>query len=357
MSKRDYYEILGVSKDAGASEIKKAYRKVAFKYHPDKNSEPEAEGLFKEANEAYSVLSDDNKRARYDRYGHDGVNNNGQGFGGFGGGGGFGDFSDIFSEFFGGGRAQRRGDDLKIELKLTFNEAVWGCKKEILVTKHEHCATCNGVGAENPRTDIVRCNYCNGTGQIRQGGGFFVISQTCPYCNGNGKQIKNPCKSCKGEGVVPVKKKVELNIPAGIDNGTRMKMSGEGEAIDDGISGDLYIFVTVAPHEDYEREEYDLHRTLDIDYIDAILGTEIILDGIKQDEKIKLKISSGTQTDTVLKFSGKGVKHLHNERRGVLYIKLKVKLPKKVSKKEKKLLKELKALREEPKGFFSKISI
>jgi molecular chaperone DnaJ len=361
-SKRDYYEILSVSKDASYSEIKKAYRKIALEHHPDRNPDnSDAESKFKEASEAYDILSNEEKRSIYDRHGHDGLNGmgNGGGFGGFD----FGDVGDIFEQFFGGGQRRNRaqpGNDLKYKLNLTFQEAAWGVKKTIVVNKHDVCHTCNGVGVKNPKTDFKICSYCNGHGQVNQGGGFFVIRQTCPACHGKGKEILNPCSDCRGEGLIKKQKNVEVTIPAGIDNGNRLKVSGEGEpSRQNGENGDLYIFISVESHPHYEREEYDLHGTYEISYLDAILGTKISLDGIKENEKIDLNIPAGTQTDTVLKFHNKGIQNLYNKSRGVLYIKIVVKVPKKISKKEEELLLSLKTIEEENKknkdnSFFNK---
>jgi len=361
--KRCYYEILNIDKNANANEIKKAYRKVALEHHPDRNPDnPEAEAKFKEASEAYDVLSSDEKRSTYDRYGHEGLSGmgGGGGFGGFD----FGDVGDIFEQFFGGGGSRRNrkqpGHDLKYRLDLTFQEAVWGCKKTISVNKHEVCHSCNGIGVKDKNKDMKICSYCGGKGQINQGGGFFVIRQTCPACHGKGKQILNPCNNCRGEGLTTVKKNVEITIPAGIDDGNRLKVGGEGEpSPEGGENGDLYIFVSVESHPHYERDEYDLYGTYEISYLDAILGTKISLDGIKEEEKIELDIPAGIQTDTMLKFNNKGIQNLYNRNRGNMYIKIVIKVPKKISKKERELLVELKNIQEENKknkenSFFNK---
>lgn len=360
--KKDYYEILSVQRDASSMEIKKAYRKIALENHPDRNPDNAgAEAKFKEASEAYDILSNEEKRATYDQYGHDGLNGmGGSGFGGFD----FGDVGDIFEQFFGGGSSRRHrtqpGHDIKFRLELTFEEAAWGCKKTISVNKHEVCHSCNGLGVKDPNKDLKICSYCGGKGQINQGGGFFVIRQTCPACHGKGKQVINPCKECRGEGLTTIKKDVEVTIPAGIDDSNRLKVNGEGEpSMDGGENGNLYIFVSVKPHPHYEREDYDLYGTYEISYLDAILGTKLSLDGIKKDEKIELNIPAGTQTDTILKFRNKGIQNLYNKNRGNLHVKIVIKVPKKTSKKEKELLIELKEIQEDNKNnkensFFNK---
>lgn len=365
MSKRDYYEILGVDRDATNDELKKAYRKIAFEHHPDKSSRPESEDIFKEASEAYDILSKPDKRRLYDQYGHDGL----QQGGGFSGGySGFNDifsnFADIFKDFFGGddgasSNRPRRGSDIKMELKLSFDEAVWGIKKELKVDRHITCSTCSGVGVMNPEKDMQICSACRGKGQISQSAGFFIMNQTCPYCGGKGKKITNPCKTCSGNGVVKETRNVEVNIPAGVDTGNRLKVSGEGEAgLKGGPNGDLYLFLTVEPHPHFEREDFDLHAILEISYLDAILGTELEIDGIKEGEKLSLKIPSGTQQDTVFEIKGKGVKVVNREMRGDLYFKVKIKIPQKIQKEERELLESLREIhhsKKEDKSWFRKI--
>ncbi len=344
--KRDYYEILGVERNASADELKKAYRTIAFKHHPDKSSDPESENIFKEASEAYEVLSNPEKKKIYDTYGHNGLNNSG----GFSSGGFDFDsvFGDIFADFFGGGRRKpQRGRDLKQEITLSFKEAVWGVKRSFKIQKHIKCQTCGGKGVLNPDKDISVCNYCKGHGTINQSLGFFSMSQPCPYCGGQGKTIKNPCKSCKGDGVVTTTKEVEVSIPAGVDNGTRLKVQGEGEeSFQGGQNGDLYLFINVEPHNFFEREEYNLHLNLEISFLDAILGTQIEIDGIGDDERFPLTIPEGTQQDTVFTIKNKGIKFINQNRRGDLFVKIKLLIPTKLSSKEKDLLLELKSIDE-----------
>jgi molecular chaperone DnaJ len=364
---QNYYDILGVGKSASADEIKKAYRKLAHQYHPDKGVGNEAK--FKEVNEAYQVLSNTDKRSQYDQYGQtfDQAQRNGGGFGGqgnpFGGfdfGGGFGgqggvefDFGDIFSDLFGssGSRQDRRsrGIDLEMPITISFEEAVFGVTKSITLEKKDACPTCKGTGGE-PGSKIDTCPVCHGQGQIRtQRRTIFgnVASATiCERCGGDGKVPEKPCVTCKGNGVTRQEKTLEIKIPAGINNGQRIRINGEGEVGYRGSgAGDLYLLVRVKTHKDFERHGFNLHKELPISFTQASLGAKLnfeTLDGI-----IELKVPAGTQSGKVLKVSGKGVPHLDSNKRGDLLITVRVVVPSKLSKKEAELLKKLAELRGE----------
>lgn len=355
---RDYYEVLGIQKNAGDDEIKKAYRKLAMKYHPDRNpGDKEAENKFKEASEAYEVLKDKQKRAAYDRYGRAAFAQGagaGGGFGGFnfdfGGAGGFGDiFGDIFSEFMGGGASRRssrsegiRGRDIRYDLEITLEEAYKGLKKEIEIQTAVKCDACGGSGAaegSKPET----CEMCHGTGRIRRQSGFFIEERDCPTCRGTGKVIKDPCKKCGGTGKVAQKKVLEVNVPAGIDTDNRMRLSGQGEAGENGgPSGDLYIFVHVKPHPIFKREGADLYCTVPVSMTTAALGGEIeipCLDGSTE----KIKIEEGTQSGTEVRLRKKGMSVLQSSSVGDLFVRFAVETPTKLSAKQKELLKQFAA--------------
>ncbi len=375
--KRDYYDVLGVSKGASDDELKKAYRKVAKKYHPDLNPDnKDAEVKFKEANEAYEVLSDQEKRSRYDQFGHAGVDPSyGGGAGGFGGfSGGFGgDMGDIFESFFGGfggfGGAQRsnpnaprRGQDIKANVIIDFMEACKGKDTEIRVNKLEQCPECHGSGAKSG-TDATTCPDCNGTGTVKVGQRtpFGVISQTktCSRCKGKGKIIKNPCPKCSGQGRTRVAVTKQINIPAGIDDGQILQVSGFGDAgVNGGPAGDLRITVTVRPDPMFVRDGFDIHTEIPITFTQASLGGEIDVPTI--DGKEKFVIPEGTQTGTVMRFKSKGVKKLSRSDRGDQYLKVIVEVPRNLSKKQKDLLKEFEGSLgeknyEKRKSFFDKI--
>jgi molecular chaperone DnaJ len=349
MAKRDYYEVLGVAKTASDDEIKKAYRKLAMKYHPDRNPDnPEAEEKFKEAAEAYEILSDSEKRSMYDRMGHNAFE------GGMGGGGGFGggfsaedifsQFGDIFGGAFGGGGRQqqraRRGSDLRYVLELTLEEAVKGIKKTITFSAPAPCETCSGKGSQNPN-DVETCKTCHGAGQVRMQQGFFSVQQTCSTCRGQGKIIKNPCKSCHGSGVADRQQTLEVTIPAGVDNGDRVRLSGKGEAIRDGQSGDLYVEVVVREHEIFQRDGADLYMDVPVSIADAALGKEIQIPTL--DGRVSLKIPEGTQTGKLFRLRGKGVKPVRTSMQGDLLCRIVIETPVNLTSRQRELLQELQA--------------
>lgn len=349
--KRDYYELLGVEKTATAQEIKKAYRKLAMKYHPDRNpGDKEAEEKFKEINEAYEVLSDEEKRKMYDQFGHDGVNGQG-GFGGFNQGdfGGFGGFEDIFGDIFGfggsGGSRRRgpvRGADIRQRVRVTFEEAAKGVKKEIKVTRREECSECNGTGAK-AGTSKKTCPNCHGAGTVRSVQrtpfGNIASTKTCPNCNGTGEIIETPCSKCKGTGSIRKTKTIEVDIPAGIDDGQMIKLSGQGEFGEAGAPrGDLYIIVEVMPHELFTRDGYDIYIDMPITFVQAALGDEIEVPTL--DGKVKYSIPEGTQTGTVFRLRDRGIKRIRGNSRGDQYVKVTVEVPRKLSDRQKELLKE-----------------
>ncbi|WP_096551227.1 molecular chaperone DnaJ [Ureibacillus thermosphaericus] len=347
--KRDYYEVLGVSKNATKDEIKKAYRKLSKKYHPDLNKEPGADEKFKEISEAYEVLSDDQKRAQYDQFGHAGVN----GQGGFGGGGfsdfgGFGGFEDIFDTFFGGSRrrrdpnAPRKGDDLQYRMNISFEDAVFGKQTEIEIPREEQCDTCNGSGAK-PGTSPKTCDKCNGTGEMSQAIdtplGRIVNRRTCSYCQGTGKIIVEKCLTCAGKGTVQRRKKIKITIPEGIDDGQQLRVSGQGEpGINGGPPGDLYIVFRVGKHPYFERDGDDIYYELKITFPQAALGDEIEVPTIHG--KVKLKIPAGTQSGAQFRIKDKGVKNIHGYGRGHQYVNVKVVTPTKLTERQKQLLRE-----------------
>jgi len=351
MSKRDYYEVLGVTKSADEAEIKKAYRRIAMKFHPDRNSEdPKSEEKFKEASEAYEVLSDSEKRQRYDQFGHAGVNSQ------FGGGGGhgagdFGGFSDIFSDVFGdifggagGGRGGRRsgpqrGSDLRYNLEMTLEEAVRGTEKKIRIPSLATCEPCKGSGAK-PGSKPVTCNTCGGVGQVRMQQGFFSVQQTCPNCRGKGSIISDPCSKCHGQGRTEESKTLSVKIPPGVDTGDRIRLSGEGEGgPGGGPNGDLYVQVVVREHEVFKREGKNLYCEMPISIIDAALGGELEVPTL--DGKVKLKIPEETQTGKLFRLRGKGITPVRGGGPGDLMCRVLVETPVNLSKKQRDLLKEL----------------
>lgn len=374
--KRDYYEVLGIDKGASDSDIKKAYRKLAKQYHPDMNpGDKAAEAKFKEANEAYEVLGDSQKRARYDQFGHAGTDPNGFG-GGFGGGFNdfdFGGFGDIFETFFGGGggfgtrtsnarRGPQKGADLKYSMEISFEEAAFGVKREVTVNRMEVCPTCSGVGSK-PGHQPATCQNCNGTGQMqykqRTPFGQFVNIKTCDACHGEGKIITQPCENCSGKGRVRKHTKLQVNIPAGIDDGQTISIRGEGEhGLKGGPSGDLFITIKVKPHAIFKRQGNDITCDIPITFTQAALGAEIEVPTL--DGKEKYVIPEGTQTGSVFKFKGKGVPFLRGGGRGDHYVKVSVEVPRKLNDKQKEILKQFAELvgdevHEQRKGFFDKM--
>ncbi len=356
--KRDYYEVLGVDKSANEDELKKAYRKAAKKYHPDLNpGDKEAEKNFKEVNEAYEVLSDGEKRARYDQFGHAGVDPNfgasGGGYGGgFGGGfGDFGDLGDIFSSFFGGGfgggarrnpNAPRKGNDTAASVYLSFEEAAMGCKKTVKVTKIDNCSDCGGSGAEKGTT-AKTCPVCRGSGQVsasqRTPFGVMQTQKVCDHCHGTGKVIEKPCKTCNGKGRIRHTVEVPVDIPAGIDDGQVINLRGGGDAgVNGGPSGDLRINVNVRPHPIFERDGYDVYCEIPITFAQAALGAEIIVPTLYG--KTKFSIHEGTQPGDEFKLKGKGIQRLNYSGKGDQYVKITVEVPKNLSKSQKEKLKE-----------------
>ncbi|MEE5993086.1 MAG: molecular chaperone DnaJ [Oscillospiraceae bacterium] len=380
--KRDYYDVLGVSRTASEDEIKKAYRKMARENHPDLHPDKveECEAKMKEINEAYSVLSDPEKRQKYDQFGADGVDGAG-GFGGFGGGGFTGSytgdmgdiFDSLFGNIFGGGmsgggfrntssNAPRRGKDVNYSTSISFMEACTGKKQELEIAHQEICPSCSGTGAESGTTTEV-CPDCHGKGSIRvtQQTPLGVISSTrpCPHCGGKGTIIKNPCSKCRGVGKVKVQKKVSVNIPAGIDNGQVLRVSGEGDCgINGGPAGNLNVSVTVRPHPIFNRDGYDVHCEIPITYAQAVLGDEITVPTI--DGNVKLTIPEGIQNGEERRLKGKGVKYLQQDRRGDQYVRFYIEVPRNLSKKQKELLKEFENSLEDRnyakrQGFFDKL--
>ncbi|MGI5911412.1 MAG: molecular chaperone DnaJ [Syntrophomonadaceae bacterium] len=352
-TKRDFYEVLGVSKNATPEEIKKAYRQKARKYHPDVNKDdPNAADKFKEINDAYEVLSDANKKAAYDQFGHDAFDptRNAGGFGGngFGGFGDMGGFGDIFDIFFGGGattgkrqRGPQRGADREIRLEINFEDAIFGLEKDIEIARVEKCDRCNGSGAE-PGSNIKQCPNCHGSGQVRNVQstpfGRFETVRPCSRCHGEGKIIEKPCSTCRGSGQVRKNRKIQIRIPAGVDTGSRLRIQNEGEqGVRGGPPGDLYITIVVRPHPRLQRDGYNLITTETIDFVQAALGAELeipLLGGASH----TLTIPEGTQPGDVITVKNKGIPHLHSHRQGDLKVIIKVSIPKRLTKHQKELL-------------------
>lgn len=368
MSKRDYYEVLGVSKSATKDELKKAYRKLSKQFHPDINKEPGADEKFKEVKEAYEVLSDDQKRAHYDQFGHVDPN---QGFGGGDFGGGFGGFEDIFNSFFGGGgggrrrdpNAPRQGADLQYTMTLKFEEAVFGKETDIEIPREETCDTCDGTGAK-PGTKVDTCKHCHGSGQlnVEQNTPFgrIVNRRVCHYCNGTGKEIKEKCSTCSGSGKVTRRNKIHVKIPAGVDDGQQLRVAGKGEAgINGGPAGDLYIVFHIRSHEFFERDGDDIYCEMPITFVQASLGDEVEVPTVHG--KIKLKVPAGTQTGTKFRLKGKGVPNVRGYGTGDQHVIVKIVTPTKLSEKQKQLLREFAEvsgqmpLGEHEESFFSKV--
>ena len=365
MAKQDYYDLLGVSREAGKDEIKRAYRKQAMQYHPDRNpDDPEAEKKFKEVGEAYEVLSDEQKRAAYDRFGHgafDGAGRAGAG------GGGFGGFSDIFDEMFGdmmGGRRQGRqtgrGADLRYDMDISLEDAFQGKETQIRVPTSVRCEECEGSGAE-PGSKPTNCPSCQGAGRIRAQRGFFTIEQTCPTCHGGGQVIDKPCKVCDGAGRQHKERTLQVNIPAGVDDGTRIRLSGEGEAgVRGAPSGDLYIFLNIEPHRIFHREGANIFCKMPIPMTTAALGGQVevpVIDG----SRARVSIPEGTQNAQRFRLKGKGMSVMRSNQRGDMFVEVEVEVPRNLSKRQKELLrefeKESKGDKTNPQseGFLSKI--
>ncbi len=350
MTDRDYYEILGIPRNASTDDIKAAFRKMARQYHPDVNKAADAEERFKEINEAYAVLSDSDKRAAYDRFGHAGVR---------GPGGGvdfnvdFSDFADIFGDLFGFGgfgrstrrsrNVPRRGGDLQYRLDLTFEEAVFGAEKELEITRDELCPSCNGTGAE-PGTSPVRCKTCNGAGEVRQVRqtilGSMVQVTTCPTCNGQGETIETPCHTCQGRGQVRRTRQKVVSVPAGVDTNTQIRLAGEGQpGINGGPNGNLYIAIQVKPHKYFRRRDYDILMDLNINVAQAVLGAEVEIPTV--DGQATLKIPAGTQPGKVLHMRGKGVPHLRSNGRGDQLVIVNVEIPSRLTQEQRQLFEQL----------------
>ena len=375
MTERDYYEILEVSKTASGDEIKKAFHRLALKYHPDRNpGNKDAESKFKEINEAYEVLKDEQKRAAYDRYGHQAFANGGMGggnpFGGFEfnfGAGGFSDiFSQVFSDFMGGGRAgsgaayAQPGADIRYNMEISLEEAFSGVEKEIKIPSSVTCEKCHGHGTKDGKEAPV-CPHCKGTGQIHLQKGFFVVEQTCPHCKGTGHMVTDPCPDCKGNGFIRQEKTIKVKIPAGIEDQTRMRIPGGGEAgTRGGENGDLYVFISVKDHPLYSREGANLYTRVPISMCCAALGGKIEIPSI-DGEKIELSIAPGSQNDQVVKVKGQGMTMMRSKGRGDLFVKLRVETPVNLSAKQKELLEEFRSISQdescqpESKSFFDKI--
>ncbi|MGN0713292.1 MAG: molecular chaperone DnaJ [Anaerovoracaceae bacterium] len=356
--KRDYYEVLGLKKGASDDEIKKAFRKMAMKYHPDKNpGDKEAEEKFKEINEAYSVLSDPDKKSKYDRFGFAGVDPNAGfggagGFGGFGGAGGFEDIFDMFGGMFGGGfgggqqrrnNGPKKGRDLQKAITITFEEAAFGCKKELEINKYVACPTCKGEGTK-PGTSKKTCPKCGGSGQISQMqrtpfGQFQSVTQ-CDQCGGTGQINETPCEDCKGTGKVRKTVKISVDIPGGVDNESVIPIRGQGEpGVNGGPNGDLYIVISVKPHKVFKRNGSDLYLEIPISFDQAALGAEIIVPTLEG--KVSYKVPAGTQPGTTFRLKGKGVRNPRNDRMGDLYVKVNLEVPTKLNHKQKKAIEEM----------------
>ncbi len=376
--KRDYYDILGVEKNISGDELKKAYRKLALKYHPDRNKEEGAEEKFKEISEAYGVLSDSEKRAKYDQYGHAGVDgrwsqedifrdvNFEDIFRGYGGGGSSG-LGGIFGSIFGGGGRRRggpqRGSDLRIDLAIKFEEAYKGVEKSIKLPRTENCSTCGGSGAK-PGTNPQTCKTCGGSGQATRAQqtpfGQFMTTSTCPTCRGRGKVVDDPCTECHGNGKVQKKRTIKVKVPAGIESGSRMRVTGEGEhGSAGGPPGDLFVDIYVKPHKLFKRMGNDVVVGADINFTQAALGDEIMVPTV--DGKVKLKVPAGTQTGATFRVKDKGMPNIHGYGQGDLHVQVNVKVPKKLDSKQKRLLREFakasgeKPLKENEKGLFEKV--
>lgn len=370
--KRDYYEILGVAKGASKEDVKKAYRKLAMQFHPDRNpDDPSAEGKFKEASEAAEVLLDDQKRARYDQYGHAGLGNGGGG--GFGGGfsGDFGDLGDIFGDIFGemmGGRGRRggggrrsrarMGEDLQAEMEIKFEEAAFGVEKELIINKAVTCNDCDGTGAKKG-SSATTCDMCHGHGEVRRQQGFFTIAQTCPKCQGSGQMIKDPCPTCHGQGRNRKKETLSVKVPAGIDEGQRLKLSGQGDGgVHGGPAGDLYVLIRIKDHELFTRDEFDVVCEVPISFSQAALGAEIEVPTLGG--RVSVKIPAGTQSGKKMRLKNKGIAKLGGYGFGDQIIAVHVETPTKLSGEQRELFERLLTLEQNntnpmSRGFFDKV--
>lgn len=346
MGKADYYEVLGVARDASDQELKSAYRKQALKYHPDRNpGDHAAEEKFKQASEAYQVLCDPDKRAAYDRYGHAGLSGGGFGASPFAGGVDIGDiFGDLFGEMFNMGGSQRqsrqqRGDDLRFDLMIEFEDAIFGVEKEIKIRRLETCATCKGSGSASGRGPSV-CAHCHGRGQFRYQQGFFSVARTCNVCGGSGQVIGDPCQSCRGEGRAAAEVKIHVKVPRGVEEGTQIRYSGEGDVgRASGSKGDLYVVLSVRKHEFFERHGYDLHCMIPISFPQAAMGAEFDIPGMEG--PVQVKIPEGTQSGRELRIKGKGVPHLNERGQGDLVVRVVVQTPRKLTKAQRDLMAKL----------------
>jgi len=368
MAKRDYYDVLGVKKNASPEELKSAYRKLAIKYHPDKNpNDKAAEDKFKEAGEAYGILSDKSKKSNYDNFGHAAFENGAGGQGGFGSGFSGSDFSDIFEDFFGdfgGGRkssrrnSNSRGSDLRYDLSISLEEAYSGKKQNIQFSTSEKCNSCKGNGSK-PGTNPDRCSYCGGNGRVRSNQGFFTVQQTCPQCAGSGEEITNPCSDCNGQGSKQISKKISVTIPKGVDDGTRIRLAGKGEAgMRGGSTGDLYLFINVESHKLFKRSDVNLFFEFPISVADAALGTTIEIPTI-DGKKGKIKIPDGTQDGKQFRLKGKGMPFMRRGDFGDLYVQVKTEIPVNLNKEQKELLERFRKIENEKsnpsiKKFFQK---
>ena len=368
MAKRDYYEVLGINKSSSADQIKSAYRKLAVKFHPDKNEgDKGAEEKFKEASEAYHVLSNPERKQNYDNFGHAAFENGGGGRGGFGNFDFSSHFSDIFEDFFGegfggGGRRSRRsnnrGSDLRYDLSITLEESFTGKKQDIKFSTSEKCDTCSGSGSK-PGHNAGTCSMCGGHGQVRSSQGFFTVQQTCPQCSGSGEQITNPCSSCSGQGKKQASKRLSVTIPTGVDDGTRIRLAGKGEAGSRGASnGDLYLFINVYSHDLFKRSEENLFFECPISIADAALGTSIEIPTI-DGGKAKIKIPSGTQSGKQFRLKGKGMPFMRGSGNGDLYVQVNTEVPVSLNKEQKELLEKFRQIENEKsnpsiKKFFQK---
>ena len=372
MAKADYYATLGVARDASADDLKKAYRKLAMQYHPDRNpGDAKAEARFKDVNEAYDILKDDHKRAAYDRYGHAAFEHAGAGPGGFGagfaGGAGLGDiFDQMFGEFMGGGRGRSRGPrtgaDIRAAVEIDLSEAFSGTKVQLRVPTRVACEACNGSGSENKDRPSETCTTCNGAGKVRAQQGFFLIERTCPTCGGSGRVIRNPCRICHGAGTVQRERSLQVAVPAGVEDGTRIRLAGEGEAGGPGaVPGDLYVHVAIRPHPIFQRDGANIFCRVPLRMAQAALGGEVEVPAI-DGSKARVKIPAGTQTGEQFRLRGKGFSILRSNQRGDMFIQVAVETPQHLTRRQRELLEEFEAESRghakgspESEGFFAKV--